>query len=110
MSNNIGDGNISVFLDGDEHFLTPNLKACIALSNVKGGISQLVQRCLDLEFDAIKLVITNGLGKNSKDLPEIIYRSGLINLQTACIQYLHIIANGGKPLTGDDSGDKEEKK
>lgn len=110
MSTNIGDGDVSIFIDGEEYFLKPTLKACISLSNSKGGLTELVRRCADLEFSAIEQVIVAGLGKASKDLQELIFKSGLMTLSSPCITYLHIIANGGKPLTNNSDEEESEKK
>lgn len=107
----IGAGNVVVMLGEHEVTLRPSLKAAITLSNQRGGITAMVQRCLDFEFDAIHTVVLAGLGgENSKDLPELVYSAGLINLSAICIKFLHIVANGGRPLGDDDEdGEGEEK-
>ena len=104
---NIGSGDVAITIAGNDLVLRPTLKACIALSTVDGGISQLAQRCAALDFNAIKMVIEYGLGVRSKELAENIFKSGLINLNSPCITYLHVIANGGK-MPGDEGEDETE--
>ena len=100
----IGAGDVVINLDGEEVTLRPTLEACTTLSRIQGGIHAQVQRCLALEFDAILAVIVAGLGmrgNGSKDLPGKVFKSGLIQLSAPCISFLHIVANGGRPL-GED--------
>lgn len=104
----IGAGDVIVQLGEHEVVLRPTLKAAISLSSQRGGITTMVQRCLDFEFDAIHSVILAGLeGKGSKDLPELVYSAGLINLSAICIKFLHVVANGGRPLGDDEEGAEE---
>ena len=104
---NIGAGDIEIELDGKPYTMRPTLKAALALSNVQGGISMMVQRCLNCELDAIVSVISHGLGATSKDLPELVYKTGMLNLNAQCIRFLHVISNGGRPPVEkeDDSED-----
>lgn len=105
----IGAGDVVVKLGEHELTLRPTLKAAMSLSSQRGGITTLVQRCLDLEFDAIFAVVLAGMeGKNSKDLPELVYSAGMLKLSPICIKFLHIVANGGRPI-GDDEEEGEEK-
>lgn len=104
-----GAGDVVVQLGEHEVTLRPTLKAAMTLSGQRGGITTMVQRCLDFEFDAIYTVVLAGLGgENSKDLPELVYSAGLINLSAICIKFLHIVANGGRPL-GEDESEGDEK-
>lgn len=100
MDHNIGSGDVEIELaDKGKFNLKPTLGAAIKLSGVQGGLTRMVERCLSLEFDAILTVVVNGLGSNSKDLPDLIYKTGLLNLSDPCIKFLHILANGGRPLS-----------
>lgn len=103
----IGAGDVVVELDGHTITLKPTLKAAMALSRVNGGLTALVGKCLAYDFDAIHKIIADGSGINSKDLPDLIFRTGLIELAPPCIRFIHILCNGGRPLTEKegDSGD-----
>lgn len=101
---NIGEGDVEIELDGEMVTLRPTLKAALTLTNGQGGLPVMVQRCINLEMDAIVSIISHGLGVYSKDLPEKVYRTGLFALSGKCIRFLNILANGGRPL----ADDKEE--
>lgn len=98
---NIGEGNIEIELDGEVITLKPSLKAALTLSNAPGGIPAMVQRCINLEMDALVNVIACGLGMMSKDLPERVYNTGLFMVSGRCIRFLNVLANGGRPLRDD---------
>ena len=104
---NIGVGDVELKLGEQNVSLKPTLQAAIKLSGVQGGITRMVDRCLNLEFDAIHTVIAQGLGGNSKDLPGLIYDAGLINLSDPCIRFLHNLANGGRPPANIQEGQEE---
>lgn len=104
----IGSGDVTLQLGDDDFTLRPTLKACMSLSNQRGGVTAMVQRCLDFEFDAIHSVIVAGMdGKTSRDMPELIFKTGLVNLAAPCIKFLNNVANGGRPLGEEDEGDKD---
>lgn len=103
---NIGDGDVPIVLGEHEFVLKPTLKAAMTLS--RGGLIDLVKRCADLDFEAIQSVIVAGIGKRSKDIPGLIFESGLLALSEPCIRFVHILANGGKPF--DDEQETAGKK
>lgn len=107
----MGENDVIIELTGEEFALKPSLKACTTLARRDGGITSLVQKCNCFEFDAIHSVIIAGIGQNSKDLPERIYQTGLIQLAPKCIEYLHIVANGGRrPGSDDEKGVESDPK
>lgn len=93
----VGLGDVELTVDGIKLVLRPSLGACIALSK-NGGLQDAVRRCVNLEFDAIHSVISQGIGRSAKELPEKIYKEGLRNLSGPCISFLTNLANGGKPV------------
>jgi hypothetical protein len=99
-----GSGFVDIELDGKPLQLKPSLEACIGISNIAGGLNAAVVRCRQLDFDSICQVITLGIGLNQsqrKMVPEAVFRQGLIDLAGPCIEFIHIVANGGKPLPPD---------
>lgn len=105
-----GDGDVPVTIDGEEFVLTPNFNAAKLLSARSGGILNMVDRVVKLDVEAVLDVITLGLGygparRPPKDLAERIWRTGMTDstggLADRCIEYLHILANGGRPLARD---------
>lgn len=106
----MGLGDVTIELDGEEMVLRPSLKACMTLSRSSNGITSAVQKCLAYDFDTIHQVIAAGLGADSRDLPEKIYRSGLIDLSPKCIRFLHVVANGGKPPADESREETDDPK
>lgn len=100
-----GAGNIRIILDDKEMELVPTLQACMTISRIGGGLNAAVQRCLALDFDTICQVITAGLSLNptqAKMVPEAVFKSGTINLHADCIDFINVVANGGRPIPEDD--------
>ncbi|MBU1306329.1 MAG: hypothetical protein KKF33_12535 [Alphaproteobacteria bacterium] len=107
----IGAGNVAIVLDGEDVVLRPNLKAAQTISRQKGGIMAAVDAVGKFDFDTIAAVITLGLGvegKEARDIPEKVYSTGMADLVAPVINYLSILANGGRPVSDDaDGGDNE---
>ena len=105
-----GEGNIPFELDGKDMELVPTLQACMTISRIAGGLNAAVQRCLQLDFDTIEQIVTAGLALNptqARKVGEAIYKTGLIALSAPCIDFINVVANGGKPLPEDDEEDGE---
>jgi hypothetical protein len=107
----IGDGDVPLKLeDGEEMVLKPSWGAAQAISRQYGGISGAVERVVRMDIDVTVQVILLGLGylgtrKPPTDLAERIWRTGFTDRTGAIgettVKYLHILANGGKPLPED---------
>lgn len=107
----IGAGDVHITLGDTDVTLRPSLKAAMALSGRQGGIVDMVNRCVNLEFAAIHDVIVAGMGgKTSKDLQQLIFEAGLGDLAAPCIQYLNVLANGGRAVHADEGEDDEGKR
>jgi len=91
----IGAGDVVINLGGTEVTLKPTLQAALTLSSGK-GLMPLVRLCQDYDIETITNVIVAGTGKRSKDMSELIFRSGMIELAPKCIRFLHSLANGGQ--------------
>lgn len=103
-----GAGNVPIMLNGVEHQLVPTLGACMAISGIAGGLNAAVQRCVALDFVTICQVIEAGMNLNptqAKKLREEVYAAGLINLFGPCIDFIQIVANGGRPPPAAEDGD-----
>ena len=100
-----GAGTITIELDGKEHQMVPTLAACMAISSIAGGLNAAVQKCLQLDFNTICAFVQAGLGLNptqSKMVPEAVYKTGTMTLSGPCIDFINIVANGGRPIVLDD--------
>jgi len=103
----IGEGNVILTLeDGEELILKPTWGAAQAISRNFGGIASAVERVVRMDFDVTMQVLMFGLGylnnkKPPPDLQERIWRSGFTDdtgaVAEKAVEYLHVLANGGKP-------------
>jgi hypothetical protein len=93
-----GAGDVEIELGGKSVFLKPTLEAALRLS--RGGASGprvLAEQCMALNFDAVYAVIAAGLGRDDKALQVEVFETGIINLFGACVRFVHIVSNGGRP-------------
>lgn len=79
--------------DGTDVELRPSITALRQLSS-EGGLEGAAKRCRSVHFDTILSIFNLGLGQ-SRDLPDMLYRTGLANLVQPCLLYLDLLANGG---------------
>lgn len=94
-----GEAFVPVMIDDAELHLVPTLGACMAISALAGGLNAAVQRCAALEFLTIQQVLAAGLALNpvqTQKLAESIYRTGLVNLFGPCIEFINVVAHGGR--------------
>lgn len=112
----IGAGDVEITLGGADYVLRPSLRICETLAGQRGGIHELIQRCMQWEMPAIVLVIKTGIsdpykhGLKVKDLPELCYEAGLATLAPLAIRFLGIVSHGGRPpqpLTEESRGEAE---
>lgn len=99
----INEGDVDVTLNGDTITLRPTLRAMNAISNVNGGLSKVRQALVDQDFNAVVSVIMHGANlagtPHAKTLPERVFQNGMdAGLLVPLINYVAILANGGKPL------------
>lgn len=106
-----GQGDVAITLaDGNEYFLRPNAKAAMTLSRQAGGIRAAVDKVLAMDLDVIYSIMRLGLGPHvlrelalsGAEFEDFLWRSGLTDSTsqqlTKCVEFLHVLANGGKPL------------
>lgn len=109
MSDNLPLSNdISIDLVGGTVVLKPTLKAAIRLSTMRGGLTEMINRCQNIDFEAISDVIIYGSDmKVEADTKQRIYETGLLELFVPCINYLNLLANGGRKFdqTREDTED-----
>ena len=107
-----GAGDVPIDLGGETMFLKSTLEACVAISNLRGGLNMAVQRCLALDFDATCDIVCLGLGATSgqqrKEVRQLVYEAGLINCQAPCILFIRTIANGGIIPPAPEEGEEQD--
>jgi len=103
-------GELELDLDGELVVLTPSLDACMTISRMYGGVTNVIPRLTSLDFDTIVQIIAAGTGRNpSKILQEKVYKTGVVNVVSTLIDFVAIVNNGGKP-TDRMKKEKEEDK
>lgn len=104
-----GAGDLEIELDGAPYTLRPTLEACDRIAKIGGGLSAAVARCSNLDFDSICEVIGAGLGASSasqkKQIKELVYKAGIFSVAPSAIDFIHIVANGGRPPILDEEED-----
>jgi hypothetical protein len=95
-------GDVEVVLDGEKLVLRPTLNACQTVSRMTGGIMDAIRRVGNYDFDLMVTIIALGLDLKSKRdveaLPDRVWRTGMNKVARPVLQYLSVIANGGRPL------------
>jgi hypothetical protein len=106
-----GAGDVPITLGDKSLILVPSLDACIKISRLAGGLSAAVQRCAALDFDTILAILMAGIGANprmEKEIAELVFETGLIALHAKCIDFIHIVANGGRPPQDEEDGETDD--
>jgi hypothetical protein len=104
---NVGAGDVELKVGAEKVTLRPTLGAAMKLSTMQGGLTKLVQRCSDLDFDAIcDVIIIGGELVVDETTKQRIFEEGMIDLMLPCVQYLNNLANGGKPPREEEGNDE----
>lgn len=101
---------ITIDLDGEDVTLIPSPDAIIFLSGKYDGFSPLLQSLQRLNIQAAVDVVIAGLGlegKEAKAAGQRVAVTGTIDLMPKLVEFVMILANGGKPLKeAEDDGEK----
>lgn len=107
-----GAGDVSFELynrDGELETVTlrPTLRAAQFICRLNGGAMGAIEGCSRADFDMVTSIVKHGLAltdHGAKDLAERIWKTGILKVAVPCIEYVTILANGGRPPE-EDSGD-----
>lgn len=90
------DGLVTLELEGEPVELSATIEAARKLSK-QGGLRVMMDRIGNMDLDAYVAVISAGTGdRNLTSLEERVHHSGVMNLMVPLIEYLSILANGGR--------------
>ena len=113
----LGSGDVTITLNDKEYTLRPTLKAAMILSRTSGGIRGTIDAVMQMNLDVITTVIKQGLGPNivrqfkQEQLEEAIWEAGLTDTSGGilgkCVEYLHVLANGGRPINQNREEDQD---
>lgn len=92
-------GTVEITLDGKEETLRSSLKAAKAV-NAHGGFMNVLGRLGAMDQDFYVLVVSAGLDKKPSAIEAAVYNTGLTNLTQELSDYVLLLSNGGKPLSG----------
>lgn len=108
----LGQGNVTVTIDGEEYVLKPSISAITTLSRKYGGLNVVVERVAKLDFETILDVLEAGIGRTSSNprqrqqFAEAVFHTGLTDdtggLGLLCVRYVIILMRGGRPLTPEE--------
>lgn len=101
--------NVELALGDKTYTLVPTYRALEQISQRFGGHVKAIESIRSLDVQAMVLVTKAGVPKlkdaEVKELPRLIYEAGVVKASVPLIQFLAVLANGGKPLP---DGDEEE--
>lgn len=106
VEHRIGEGDVPIKVGDENLIMKPSWGAAQQISSRFGGITGAVDKVIRLDIETITAIVTFGLGffgtrKPPADLQERIWRTGLTDISggiaEACVKYLHVLANGGRP-------------
>lgn len=90
--------DVEIELDGKTVTLKPKLQAAKLVCRAGGGGFQPVVNRLQVgDIDIYSLVVAAGLNKPVKDVEEAVFRTGLTALAPHLIEFVNLLANGGRP-------------
>lgn len=99
---NLSEGEVEIDLNGTKLTLKPTLAAIKALSRTHGGMNAVIQGLIGQNFETAVAVIRFGANMSDRDarnLEDRVFRNGLTTeLLTRLIEYVGMLANGGKPV------------
>lgn len=92
---------IEITLDGKAVELKPSLKAATTISRQANGLVGAIEALGKLDMDVLTHVIALGADRDDvKALEEPVWRAGISDLATRAIEYVTLLANGGRTLEG----------
>lgn len=119
VEHQVGIGDVPLMIDDEEFILKPSWGAAQLVSQRFGGISGAVEKVIRLDIEATVQIVMFGMGfvgtrKPPLNLAERIWRAGLTDrtggVAEACVKYLHVLANGGRPPPEDDEAEEGAEK
>lgn len=102
MADSLDDGAVAVTLAGRERRLVPTLAAAKAISRRFGDLNKASERVISRDFGAAVAIVRAGLADENFPEDEV-WRAGLTRLMPVLVEYVEVLANGGRPL-GQDAG------
>lgn len=91
--------DVKLILDGEELTLKPTLDACLGISRLHNSPMITAGKITDMDFDTILHVLALGIGvQPDRKLQDRLFKSGLLDIRTPLIEFIHVVNNGGRPV------------
>jgi hypothetical protein len=90
-------GEVDIELNGKVETLKSTLPAARLVSQLGGGFLNASARVSVMDFDLCVAIVAAGLGKQSKDVENAVFATGLADLIGPISTFVTYLANGGKP-------------
>jgi hypothetical protein len=94
-------GEIEIQLNGKTETLRPSLEAAKKVNTGGGGFMNVLQKLAVMDQDYYSLVVAAGLGKRPAEV-DAVWRTGLPNLTESLALFVQSLANGGRPIAGEE--------
>ena len=89
---------VAITLGGEIRELKCTLEAMTVMNKAYGGMLNMYQRVKDVDFEAMLVAVGCGLmleGEEAKKLPDLVYKSGMIDLSVPVGEFVLLCASGG---------------
>lgn len=109
-------GVVTILLGADrqEYYLRTSARAIQAISDLDGGMVNVLVRLKRMDFGAYVAVVKHGLNADAelaKRLPRLVYEATMPELVEPLVKYMTLLMNGGKepaPPKKEPDGEEEE--
>ena len=103
------NNNVDIELDGETVTLVPTLGAAMQVNKFFGGFLEADRRIKQFDLEATQIVVAFGLGKAApKNVNELVWKTGLAKLVAPAIEFVGILANGGKRFVAEEEKPEEK--
>lgn len=108
----LNEGEIALSLNGREYVLRPTLRALKEINAHFGGMQNIIQTLLKLNFNDLLTIIRIGAGVPNANLARLeddLFRAGMTDaVLVPLIDYLQTLMNGGRPVKAADAVEQPE--
>lgn len=94
----LNSGEVEIKLDGKATILKPSLGAAIAISDRFGGFRRAIESVVSHDLSAIAYIVAQGTAASDlRSVTESVWRD-LLGLQAPVLDYVSMLANGGRRI------------
>lgn len=90
--------HVEITLNGNAVTLRPTLAVAKAVNALGGGFQGAIFKIGALDFEMYAGIVAAGIGKKVSEVEDDVFREGLITLTVPLVEFVTLLASGGKPL------------